>query len=389
MFIDFARIDHQSAYFSLLVGAHGVRHLPVAVWRPTPPDSSGLNTTFRCVKVGKPPEKWFSPTTINWSNDKLRQSFFLRSTLVIGRLLGRRLPRPEFVPLEKVDTVARWLAEKKAAGTPGYLEASASAATRVCLAANDLGLDISGSVFAVGGEPYTAAKAEVIASAGARAIDRYSLTELGLVGLGCADPSELDDMHLATDKIAVIQRDKVVGAHGATVPALVYTTLHTSCPKLLLNDESGDYGTLRQRRCSCVFDELGLTTHLAGLRSYDKLTSEGVTFMGSELYKLVEEVLPARFGGHTTDYQLVEEEEQGLPRVSVVVSPRVGKVDDEAVLATVLTALDGYYQWGPHMADGWRSGQTLRVVRQEPYAAGGRKVLPLHVLRASSSERPS
>jgi hypothetical protein len=38
-------------------------------------------------------------------------------------------------------------------------------------------------------------------------------------------------------------------------------------------------------------------------------------------------VLPARFGGNPTDYQFVERERHGLPKVSLVVSPHIGSLD--------------------------------------------------------------
>ena len=82
----------------------------------------------------------------------------------------------------------------------------------------------------------------------------------------------------------------------------------------MINVESDDYGVLVKRDCGCPFGSLGFDQHLHGIRSYDKLTSEGMTFLGGELITLVEEILPARFGGHPTDYQFVEEEEGGLKR---------------------------------------------------------------------------
>jgi hypothetical protein len=127
---------------------------------------------------------------------------------------------------------------------------------------------------------------------------------------------------------------------------------------------------------------IGLRTHVSEIRSYEKLTSEGVTFIGSRLYELIEELLPAQFGGHSTDYQLVEEEgDQGLPKVSVLVSPGVGPVDDEAVVAAVLKALRTSPVGDPLWADLWSQGQTLRVLRREPYRTRTAKVLPLHTLR--------
>jgi len=33
------------------------------------------------------------------------------------------------------------------------------------------------------------------------------------------------------------------------------------------------------------------------------------------------------------------------------------------------------------MADLWREGRTLRVVRGEPFVTGAAKILPLHILK--------
>jgi hypothetical protein len=91
--------------------------------------------------------------------------------------------------------------------------------------------------------------------------------------------------------------------------------------------------------------------------------------------------LPARFGGAPTDYQLVEEEDAGIPRVSIVVSPRVGEVDEAALIGTVLTALGSGPAYKRMMASVWQSGDTLKVVRREPHATAHAKILPLHLVR--------
>jgi hypothetical protein len=147
----------------------------------------------------------------------------------------------------------------------------------------------------------------------------------------------------------------------------------------MLNVESDDYGVLEQRACGCVLGEVGLTQHLHEIRSYDKLTTEGMNFLGPELLTLIEQVLPSRFGGAPTDYQLAEEELEGITRVSVVVSPRVGDIDDGEVVETVLTALGSGPASRSMMAEVWRTGKALRVVRREPYATATAKILPLHI----------
>jgi hypothetical protein len=198
-----------------------------------------------------------------------------------------------------------------------------------------------------------------------------------------ADAAALDEVHLLRDKLAVIQHDRPVEG-GLEVGALFYTTLLGSSPKLMLNADVGDYGTLHEQRCGCPFEQIGMGQHLRDIRSYDKLTSEGMTFAGDDFLHLIEEVLPERFGGRPTDYQFVEQEEAGLSKVSLVVSPRVPRLDEAQLTAVVLAELTAASAAAAMMAERWRQGRTLRVVRAEPYSTHAAKVLPLHVTRERS-----
>jgi hypothetical protein len=96
--------------------------------------------------------------------------------------------------------------------------------------------------------------------------------------------------------------------------------------------------------------------------------------------RLVEELLPRRFGGGPTDYQLVEDRSGPLSRVVIVVSPRVGSLDASAVREA---ALDALAEGGPGptlMANSWRAAGLPHVERREPYATGRPKILPVHVI---------
>jgi hypothetical protein len=54
-----------------------------------------------------------------------------------------------------------------------------------------------------------------------------------------------------------------------------------------------------------------------------------MTFAKSSLLRILEEILPARFGGASTDFQLVEEQrEGGLSGLTLIVSPLIGSVDE-------------------------------------------------------------
>jgi hypothetical protein len=114
------------------------------------------------------------------------------------------------------------------------------------------------------------------------------------------------------------------------VDALLGTSLLTSGPKVLLNTESGDCCAMVRRSCQCLYGALGLDTHLMHIRSFEKLTVEGMTFVKTDLLRILEEIMPARFGGGSTDYQLVEEPRAGgLSGLTLTVSPHVGAVDDD------------------------------------------------------------
>jgi hypothetical protein len=380
--------EYEAVYSKLLLATCDFQDGQTALWRPVPPDASGLFGILLFSKIGHTPAQWFSQAPLRWDLGGLPQTLKTALILFSGRLASRPLPWPRFVPRNKAIVVARWLAEQKLRGKPAFLDTSSSAAVRVCLAARENGLDIAGSVFGVSGEPYTRGKDGVLRMAGAVPLVHYNMAQIGKLALPCANPIALDDLHLVTDKVAVIQRDMPVGEDDATVGALYYTTVLPQCPRLMINVEIGDYARLEQRDCGCHLASLGFLTHLVGVRGYDKLTSEGVTFLGNDLFRLVEEELPARFGGHPTDYQLVEQEVNGLTRIEVVVSPVVDVVDEQAVLEFVLQALPRLASSGSAMVEQWRQADTLRVVRREPYASGGRKILPLHFLesRQSSNE---
>lgn len=137
---------------------------------------------------------------------------------------------------------------------------------------------------------------------------------------------------------------------------------------------------IETRNCGCQFEALGLTTHIHNIRGFDKLTSAGMTFVGTELVKVIEEILPAKFGGTSTDYQMVEEEdEKGHTRMSVVVSPGVGEIDEAELIQAVLTELGKGRDTQRMIAQVWSQAQTLRVKRAEPFVTARGKLLPLHI----------
>jgi hypothetical protein len=177
----------------------------------------------------------------------------------------------------------------------------------------------------------------------------------------------------------VITHPRVLPDAGQ-VPAFNVTSLLPSTPKILVNAESDDYGILEERTCGCPLGRLGYTTHLREIRSFRKLTGEGVTLPGSDLLHILETVLPARFGGSALDYQLIEQEDSsGFTSVTLAISPRVSISEESAVIDAVLQAVQQTGPGGRIASEMWRQSGSLRVARMEPVLTARGKLLPLHL----------
>ena len=377
----FAHLAYGSLYHGLVSAAHGLGDRPRGIWHPVFPSRTGLGNALHSAKMRRPLEKWFSQSETRGGAAPLRALLLTQTTLLACRLWAVPVASPEYVPLGRAERVARWLEEKARAGTPALFSAPVGSGVRVCVAAAEHGLDIGGTVFRLGGEPLSPARAQVVSGTGSRALTNYSMGEVGRVGIACAAPTAVDDVHLMLDRLALVQRAREVPLTGERVGALFFTTLHPSTPKLMVNVETDDHAIVEDRACGCLIGELGFSRHLHRVRSWEKLTSEGMRFGGPEVIRLLEETLPGRFGGAPTDYQFVEETDGALPAVAIVISPRVGPIDEQDVVETVTSVLaeDGISQ--EQMSSIWRDGGTLRVARREPYATPGAKILSVHVRR--------
>jgi hypothetical protein len=380
----FSRLTVDAGSNALFFQEQGYLDRPWAEWRQ--------GDTYWPIfygKFGKKLGRSFSTLDYSPAAIGIRKYLGDRLTRNLLRLFGIPTIKPEFVPANEPLKIVRWLAAQKASGHPAVLHTFSSSALRICTSAQENDIDISGTAMSVTGEPFTPAKARLVASAGVEALPKYSATETGSLGRACLAPVEVDEVHLNADKVAMIQRERQVPGGG--VGGLFLTGIQTVFPRVMINMEVGDYATISQRDCGCPAQRLGLTTHIYGIRSYEKLTSEGVTFLGGELIELLEDVLPERFGGKVGDYQLAEEEEDdGVSRINVIVSPSVGDVDEAAIVETVLEVLAARgFGERRRMQEMWQQGNVLRVVRREPIRTGRAKVLPLHILGATRLESES
>lgn len=386
--VDLDHLAAQSAHLLIAYTAHGTAHVPHALWRPTLPAGSGINNILRGAHHGHVPEKWFTPDGPDY-RPPLRFRLATAGTVLLGRLCGTPIPWPEYVPMQEAVRIARWAADAVRAHGACQINAPVSRALRICIAAQDHGVDLTGVVFCIAGEPPSPAKVAGILASGARHFTTYGFAEGGRVAIGCVNPSTHNDLHLLRDAFAAFSFPRHVAGLAEPVPALNITSLLFTTPLILLNAEIDDFGILEARTCGCPLERYGYNLHVRDIASYRKLTGEGVTLVGSEMIEILERVLPARFGGTPLDYQLMEEEDpQGFTRLSIRMSPSLPEVAEADVIGTVMTALHESSVMADNARATWAQAGSLRVVRQEPVWTQRGKLLPLYIARRTrDSER--
>ena len=256
---------------------------------------------------------------------------------------------------------------------------------RVCQAAQEAGIEIPGAQFTVIGEPVTPVRLEAIRKIGAYALSRYGSSESGSIGYGCFKPEAADEVHLLHDRLGLIQAEGQMAHEGIPAGALFVTTLQSATPFILLNVSLGDQAVMVERNCGCPLQQYGWTTHLHSIRSYEKLTAGGISFLDTDLARVLEEVLPNRFGGESTHYQLVEEEDKlGRPRLRLLVHPDVGPVEHHAVAETFLSAITSGNGVEKIIGLLWHDAHFLSVDRSPPLATRSGKILHMHLRRRTS-----
>jgi hypothetical protein len=147
---------------------------------------------------------------------------------------------------------------------------------------------------------------------------------------------------------------------------------------LLFNTELGDLGELTNRSCSCAFGELGLDVHLSGVRSYEKITVEGVTVLTAELDGIIgAEVEKA--GGPPDSYQFWETQDpSGLNRLIISVSPEVPELDENKLIEGIIAALRSGGPRKAMAAEFWGQAASFKVIREYPQSSRGHK---MHALK--------
>jgi hypothetical protein len=92
-----------------------------------------------------------------------------------------------------------------------------------------------------------------------------------------------------------------------------------------------------------------------------------MNFLKSDVSRIMDELLPRRFGGAPTHYQLVEEEgDDGCPRFLFYIHPAVGEVDPHEVKEAFLQAVSQGKGMERIMGTVWRDAGMIEVRRKAP-----------------------
>jgi len=108
-----------------------------------------------------------------------------------------------------------------------------------------------------------------------------------------------------------------------------------------------------------------------------------MTLVGSDIERVLDEFLPAQYGGSALDYQFAEEEDsRGFTRLILRVAPQIAVADEEQMIEFVLDSLRELGGAAAFAAATWRQARTLSIRREIPAMTARGKLLPLDLRRA-------
>ena len=354
---------------------HGLLDAPLALWLPVLPCLSGFHNFLMNSRFHRPPEKWFSQLNAAKTEMTRRNYRAMNNILMSCRFWGLPAPQPEFTDIGNAVKIARWMETTRKTRGTCVVSTYVSSAIRIVQAALENGIDISGNAISASAEPLTHKRAAFIESAGLKVLHYYASTEGGLIGASCGKGDYPGDMHICFDRFAVIQRTRETAVGGYKVDSFLLTYLSKNVGKILLNTDMGDFGKLTIKPCDCLFGRLGMNVHVSEVRSYDKLTCEGMTLLGSQIYENVGEVVEEA-GGGPDDYQFWETyDNAGLAKLVVAVSPKIRRLNEENFTAAILNKMRSKNI--TVTSQFWEQAKTLQLVRAYPEMTKKFKLLPI------------
>jgi len=380
--LDLDFLAGRAVYDAVMFEMLGVGGAPLALWYPSLPANTGIGNSLRYAKIGRPPRRWFNLDVERQLQPGPAPRAALAAILALSRVAGRPLPLPTPLAYDEVGRIVDWAIAARARHGRCVVQSYVSRAVRISRAARERGVSLEDVLFIIGSEPLTEAKVREIRASGASLYGLYFATEVGSVAMACGAGTAADDCHLLEDSLALVQPDPAGGP-------LFYSTLLPHSPKVLLNVQLGDTAHVESRSCGCPFGALGLTRHLEQVRSLDATSCEAMRISRSDLTSLCDSLLPEKYGGSSIDYQWLEREtDDALTRLYLRVDPRLGPLNETAIVADVIAALH-QAGWGDRLgAELWRAAGTVQVLREPPQPTAQGKHLPLLQERTAAA-RPA
>lgn len=373
--IDLAFVRDHAINTHLALEAHGGRDWTHA--HHGVPGGTAVTNPLEFAKGGRPPARWFTPVALDAPGLAPRYRWGTKALRLGSLVAGVPLPGPTHAPFDDPSPVVAWMAQEIARGRIPHLWGFASTAVRLCQAAAESGVGLAGARFTMGGEPTTAARRAAVEAVGAMALPRMGATETDILAYACVRPAAPDDMHFLDDRHALLQPAAGDERPGVPRDAMLLTSLLATAPLVLINVCLGDRATLVRRRCGCGLQDDGWHLHVHDVRSFEKLTAGGITLLDVDVIRVLEERMPARFGGGPSDWQLVERMDgaRARPEVALVVDPSVGPLDERVVADAFLDAIGGGSGGERLMEMQWRDARVLTVVRGIPRRTASGKAL--------------
>jgi len=286
-------------------------------------------------------DRWYATGGTTWKNLHYR----VITHVLVGeaRLLGLPVPYPTYLQQNDFLPAAEYIRKRLDAGESVGMSGFVSAVARVAAAAVSNGLDLTGCSALTSGEALTDAKRRVIQSSGMIVYPSYGTTDFGSIGMPCAQMTEGNCTHVMKHAIALVSRQQETAWADTAVNSLYATSLLAESPRIFINAEIGDTGVIESATCDCLFSKLGFDLQVRDIAAISKVTAQGVTIEVAELVPLLEEALPARFGGHPGDYQLCETEAGSQTELVLRISPGVSVATADEILRHFLGEVKRVY----------------------------------------------
>ena len=365
--IDLRHLESMSVGRLLSQEANGVLGWPTIMYRAGLPSAAGVGNILTHIVMGNPVRHWMSPVSTAEVGAPLRFRVAGAMLPLMAGVSGQPFPKMEVVPIHEALKVAEAAVALVRAEGRCLVRCAISTSLAVATAAVEAVLDLTGVLFMGAAEPATAAKVRAILASGASYATNYGMAEAGMVGTGCPNGLDHTDVHFMRDALAVVPGSRAPDVGDDFAVSYSVTSLLQAAPKILINVDIGDYGILERRQCGCLLGELGFDQHMRQIRSYAKLTGRGVTLVGTDIVRVIEEVLPDTFGGFPQDYQLVEEEStDGRTMLTLLVSPSIPLADEEAPAMVLYNALSKGTPGASFSGAILKGAGAVRVRREQP-----------------------